>query len=72
LIEVYGRQGCKFCDLAKEYLDNVGLPYQYIDINENFEKALELKNKYGMFKTVPQIVIDNELIGGYSELTNIM
>lgn len=71
-VVIYGRAGCKFCDLSKDYLENMGVAFRYIDINQDFESAMELKNKFGVFKTVPQIVIDNELIGGYSELTNIM
>lgn len=69
-IKVYGRAGCKFCDLSKDYLNRMGVAFEYIDINEDFEAAMELKKNFGLFKTVPQIVIDNELIGGYTELTN--
>lgn len=67
-VTVYGRKGCKFCDLSKDHLKGLGVDFKYIDINEDFEAAMELKNKFGMFKTVPQIVVDNELIGGYTEL----
>jgi glutaredoxin len=68
-ITVYGREGCTYCDKAKDYLRKMNLPFNYVDINEDFDAAMELKEKFGAFKTVPQIVIDNELIGGYSELT---
>lgn len=68
-IQVYGKAGCIFCDKAKAYLDGLNLPFEYIDINEDFEAAFEFKEKFGNFKTVPQIVVDNELIGGYNELT---
>ena len=70
-VTVYGRTGCTYCDKAKELLEYKEISYNYIDINEDFDAALELKNKYGMFKTVPQIVIDNELIGGYTDLVNL-
>jgi glutaredoxin len=67
-IVVYGRQDCAYCDKAKSYLESLNSEYQYIDITfwpkEDKEK---LKAKYKV-KTVPVIIIDGVLIGGYNEL----
>ena len=68
-IVVYGKQDCIYCSKAKSYLDDLDLPFQYIDITY-WSKELKdgLKSRYNM-KSVPIIVIDGKLIGGYTELT---
>jgi glutaredoxin len=71
LVVIYGKVGCSFCDKAKAYLKEQGTEYQYIDIMEDFDSAFEFTKEYGIIKTVPQIVIDNVLIGGYTDLVNI-
>lgn len=68
-VTVFGRKGCSYCDKAVAYLDRLNIEHTYIDVNEDFEAALDLAKTFGQYKTVPQIVIDNELIGGYTELT---
>lgn len=69
-ILVYGRQDCVYCDKTKEYLDKLNEAYQYIDITYwTKEQRESLKNKYNV-KTVPVIIINGTLIGGYNELVH--
>ena len=63
---IYGKQGCSYCTLAKQLLGQFSKEFQYIDIEEDMD-ALDLIVSNG-FKTVPQIYLDGEHIGGYEDL----
>lgn len=57
---------CPWCDRAKELLEEKGYTYRTFDYNEPFIVLLLLK-KAGL-KTVPQIWLNNDHIGGYEDL----
>ena len=63
---IYTQDRCNFCIKTKILLDSKGEPYEEININENPDAKEKIK-KLG-FKTVPQIWLDEEHIGGYEEL----
>lgn len=60
--------GCKYCENAKDLLSGEGLDYTTYDLTEA-KFLLTLFQKVG-YKTVPQIWLDKEYIGGYTELEN--
>jgi glutaredoxin 3 len=67
---MYTTAWCGYCLRAKALLDEKGLPYEEIrlDGDRRFRETLhELTGGW----TVPQIVIDGELIGGYTELCRL-
>lgn len=66
-IEIYGRPGCRYCDLARDYCRRNKWPFVYRDILQDTERA-ELMQRYPEAATVPQIFIGRDLIGGYAEL----
>ena len=65
--KVYTTIHCPFCVRAKELLDSQGIDYETIDLSDNPEELMALKERTGM-RTVPQIFIDGEFIGGFQEL----
>jgi len=66
-IKVYTKDYCPYCDRAKNLLKNKGLAFEVIDV-ENDEKLFEeLKAKTGL-RTVPQIFVGDQLIGGFTDL----
>jgi glutaredoxin len=68
-VVVYSKPDCIFCDKAKALLQVKGIAYTEQIINVDITVP-ELFEKLGQeVKTVPQIVVDNTLIGGYTELT---
>lgn len=71
-IEIYGKEGCSYCTLAKNHFQNHGLAFSYIDITEGDNKAnLQARLPEGFaLKQVPQIFIDDEHIGGYIDMTH--
>ena len=58
---------CSYCDRAKVLIGQKGYEYESINIEEdnNIDLLLE-KNKYA--RTMPQIFINDKLIGGYTDL----
>lgn len=63
---VYGKSDCPFCSMAKEELRLRGIPFDYIDLKEIGKTAAEVTGR--KVKTVPQIYIEGEYVGGYEEL----
>ena len=63
---VYGKSDCPFCSMAKEELRLRGIPFDYIDLKEIGKTAREVTGRE--VKTVPQIYIEGEYVGGYDEL----
>ena len=64
---VFTKYRCSYCDRAKTLIGQKGYEYESINIedNNNIDILLE-KNKYA--RTMPQIFINDKLIGGYTDL----
>lgn len=67
LIKIYTTNWCSFCVMAKRYFDEQEMSYEEINIEEEGMSREELQKVTGGM-SVPQIVIDNEVIGGYDNL----
>lgn len=70
-IEVYSKKDCPFCHKAKELLTEKGQKFIEIDVEKNTEKIEEMLERSRGRKTVPEIFIDGELIGGFDELRDL-
>ena len=66
-VEIYSKSNCVFCDKAKHYFtqNNINYVEHKVEISEVFE-ALMSRNPNA--RTMPQIFVDDELIGGYTDL----
>ncbi len=64
---VYTIEFCPFCARAKQLLRSKGVSFEEMDITNREEMWDELEKKSNM-KTVPQIFVNDKLIGGYQEL----
>lgn len=70
-VEIYTLDYCPFCQKAKFFLNDHGVKFIEIPCDDNEEKMREeLTKKYNLptLATFPQIIIDGENIGGYSDL----
>ena len=66
-IRIYSTRWCGYCVRAKALLDSRGLAYEEISLDDDpafRQRLLELTGGW----TVPQILIDDRPIGGYTEL----
>ena len=64
---MYSTESCPYCQRAKALLDSKGVIYTDIRVDLQPEKREEMIAKSGR-RTVPQIFINNEPIGGCDEL----
>jgi len=53
--------------MAKQYFDSKNIEYSLHDV-ENAETFKELLNRNPSARTMPQIFINDKLIGGYTDL----
>jgi len=66
-IRMYTTAWCGYCVRAKALLEQRGLQFEEIRIDDDPNFRTKLEELTGGW-TVPQIVIDDEPIGGFSEL----
>ena len=64
---VWSKYHCPFCDQAKALLKQRGIPFEERKIGDGYSKE-ELLEAIPTARTVPQIFIDDQLIGGFTEL----
>ena len=64
---MYTTEWCGYCVRAKALLDGKGLEYEELLLEEGPDFRQRLFDLTGGW-TVPQILIDGEPIGGYTEL----
>ena len=67
---IYSTSWCGPCSNAKRLLKEKGIMYVEIDIEEKGMSREDLFDITGG-RTVPQIVVDGETIGGYDNLTDL-
>ena len=67
-VEIYTGPLCAFCDFAKALLDRKGISYKEIFIGDDTNKMEEMIKKSNGMRTVPQIFIDGEHVGGNDKL----
>ena len=66
-VTIYTTAFCPYCQRAKSLLTQKGVPYTEVNLQDKPDELLALKTRTGL-RTVPQIFIGEELIGGFSEL----
>lgn len=69
-VEIYSSAHCPYCVMAKQLLDRKGVSYNEIRVDLDPAKRQEMMTKSRQ-RTVPQIFINNEAIGGYTDLVAI-
>lgn len=69
-IEIYSTPICPFCHRAKSLLDSKGVSYEEIDVSRDTKRMAEMIER-SQRRTVPQIFIDGQHIGGSDDLMRI-
>lgn len=67
-VEVYSTTYCPYCVRAKQLLDAKDIDYTEIDVTNDDAGRVALVEKSGGRRTVPQIFINGQSIGGYDDL----
>lgn len=66
-IKIYGSEHCSYCTAARMLLKRKGVDYADVLISGASESREEMERLSGR-RTVPQIFIDGQSIGGFDEL----
>ncbi len=66
-VQIYTTETCAFCSRAKDFLQKRGVPYEEIDASDDDVRE-KLVLMSGGRRTVPQIFIGGQAVGGYSDL----
>lgn len=69
-VEVYSKDWCPYCAKAKSLLQSKGVEYMEVDVTNDEQQEVEMIQR-SLRRTVPQIFIDNESIGGYDDLAQL-
>ena len=64
---VWSKYHCPYCDQAKALLNQRGIEFEGRKIGDGFTKE-DLLEAVPTARTVPQIFLDGELVGGFTEL----
>ena len=66
-VEIYSRDGCVYCDMAIELTTQLPTcTYDKYTLNKDFTRE-EMVSRFPTATTYPQILVDGEHIGGYTE-----
>jgi glutaredoxin len=64
---VWSKNACPFCDQAKGLLKIKGIEFEERNVSKDWTKE-QLLEAVPNARTVPQIFLDDKLIGGFTEL----
>ena len=66
-VTVYSTDHCSFCERAKSLLTARGHAFEEVNLERDPDGRSQLIERTGMM-TFPQILIGDELVGGFNEL----
>lgn len=69
-VKMYKKNPCPYCDRAEALFKSRGIPVEIIDLTEQPAEIDRIKNETG-WRTVPIILINEKLIGGYTDLKDL-
>jgi len=64
---VWSKDQCPYCVQAKALLESKGIEYEERNINNGWDKD-DLLEAVPTARSVPQIFLDEEYVGGFNEL----
>jgi glutaredoxin len=64
---VWSKYQCPFCDQAKQLLEQKGIKFEERKIGDGYTRE-DLLEAVPNARSVPQIFLDDQLIGGFTDL----
>jgi glutaredoxin len=68
MYKIYSKDGCVHCERAKELLEYRDIPYKEIKLGVDVDIDT-FKEDNPSVRSMPYILFDEEVIGGYNELS---
>ena len=66
-VEIYSKSNCSYCVMAMNFFDSKNIKYEVYSADDP-KIFSEMMERNPQARTVPQIFIDDQLIGGYTDL----
>ena len=70
-VKIFSTGTCPICDKTKTLLTKWNIPYEEVRVDLSQADLKEMLEKTNHARTVPQILIKDRWIGGFSELTEL-
>ena len=70
-VKIFSTGICPICDNTKNLLKKWGIAYEEARVDRDRDQLKEMLQITDGARTVPQIVIDGEWIGGFTDLTEL-
>ena len=67
IVDIYSKSNCSYCVMAMNFFDSKNMEYQVYSADDP-KIFSEMMERNPQARTVPQIFIDDQLIGGYTDL----
>ncbi len=67
---IYSKTYCPYCDRAKALLKSKGVSFEEHMMDDKPDELKALMEKTGL-RTVPQIFINDQLIGGFTDMDTL-
>jgi glutaredoxin len=70
---VFSTPKCTWCNKVINILEDSNIEVTKVDVAESVENFEKMQNYAGEdIRSVPQVVIDNEFVGGYTEVERFL
>lgn len=66
-VEIYSTPTCPYCMMAKSLLTNKGAEFEDVTVVEPAKREIMMERAGGR-RTVPQIFINNQHVGGFDDM----
>jgi glutaredoxin 3 len=70
-VKIFSTATCPFCEKAKHLLTRLNIRYEEVRLDQDPASLKEFARATRGARTVPQIIIDGNCIGGFVELTEL-
>lgn len=64
-VKIYTTSGCPYCQQAKDYLTEKGVPFEVVDVGKDPQALQEMRKISGGGRSVPVISVGDEVIIGF-------
>ena len=67
-VVIYSTKVCPYCVQAKALFKNLGVTYEEVHLDDKPDLRSQLSAQNGGWRTVPMIFVNDEFLGGFSDV----
>ena len=70
-VTIYGDDSCAYCAAARMLFTKKGVKFEDVVVSRDAERFAEMESRSGGRRSVPQIFVGNDHVGGFDELCTL-